>query len=61
MAYDHCWRNPQYFGYVMLFFCFMHLIIVSIISTLIKGIFWEVYFTVDEIFTARDTETQEEM
>ena len=54
IANDHCWRNPQYYGYIMLYFCFMHLIIVSVMSTLIKGIFWEVYFTVDKIFTDRE-------
>ena len=37
----------------------MHLIIAFIICTLIKGIFWEVYFTVDKIFTQRDLETRE--
>jgi len=40
LAFDHCWRNPQYFGYIMVFFCIMHLTIVYIIATLIKGIFW---------------------
>lgn len=40
IAYDHSWRNPQYFGYIMIFFCIMHITIVYIIATLIKGIFW---------------------
>lgn len=40
IAFDHSWRNPQYYGYVMGYFCFMHIIIVYIIATLIKGIFW---------------------
>ena len=60
LAYDHSWRNPQYFDYVMLYFCFMHIIIDYIIGTLIKGIFWEVYFTVDKIFKEREKETLEE-
>lgn len=54
VAYDLCWRNPQYYGYVMCYFCFMHIIIVYVVATLIKGIFWEVYFTVDQIFRERD-------
>ena len=60
IAYDHCWRNPQYYAYVMIYFCFMHIIIVYIIATLIKGIFWEVYFTVDQIFREKERETLEE-
>ena len=57
VAYDHCWRNPQYYGYVMVYFCFMHIIITYVIATLIKGIFWEVYFTVDQTFRERERET----
>lgn len=60
IAYDHCWRHPQFYALIMIFFCFMHIIIVSIISTLIKGIFWEVYFTVDRIFNERDEEHRNE-
>lgn len=40
VAFDHSWRNAQYYGYIMIYFCFMHIIIVYIIATLIKGIFW---------------------
>lgn len=40
IAYDHAWRAPQYFVYIMLFFCFCHITIVYILATLIKGIFW---------------------
>lgn len=50
VAYDHSWRAPQYFAYVMLYFCLMHITIVYMVATMIKGIFWEVYFTVDTIF-----------
>lgn len=57
VAFDHSWKNPQYYGYVMLLFCFMHIIIVYIIATLIKGIFWEVFFTVNQIFEDREKET----
>ena len=61
IAYDHCWRNPQYYGYVMLYFCLMHIVIVYMIATLVKGIFWEVYFTVNRIFDEREKETTEEI
>jgi len=61
IAYDHCWRNPQYFGYVMVYFCIMHIIITYIIATLIKGAFWEVYFTVDQIVSERDRKNKEEI
>lgn len=40
VAYDHSWRAPQYFVYILLFFCLQHIMIVYVIATLIKGIFW---------------------
>lgn len=54
LAYDHSWRNPPYFGYVMVYFCFMHIVITYITATLIRGIFWEVFFTVNSIFQERN-------
>lgn len=60
IAYDHAWRAPQYFVYVMLFFCFLHITIVYILATLIKGIFWEVFLTVNGIFEDRDRFTKDE-
>ena len=60
VAYDHCWRSPHYYAYTMLYFCLMHIIITYIIATLIKGIFWEVFFTVKEIFEQRDRKLKEE-
>ena len=60
IAFDHCWRNPQYYGYIMVYFCLMHIIITYVIATLVKGIFWEVYFTVDQIFYDREVQTKEE-
>lgn len=47
VAFDHSWRTPYYYGYIMLYFCLMHITIVYIIATVIKGIFWEVFFTVN--------------
>ena len=40
IAFDHSWRNPQYYGYIMLYFCLMHMLITYVIATLIKGVFW---------------------
>jgi hypothetical protein len=60
VAFDHCWRAPQYFTYIMLYFCLLHITIVYMIATLIKGIFWEVFFTVNTIFATRDKNAAEE-
>lgn len=60
VAFDHCWRAPQYFTYIMLYFCLLHITIVYMLATLIKGIFWEVFFTVNTIFAARDKNSIEE-
>ena len=53
IAFDHCWRASDYFTWVMVFFCFLHITIVYIIATLIKGVFWEVFFTVNIIYEER--------
>lgn len=50
MANNHIARAPFYYAYIMLFLCLIHIIYVFILMNLIKGIFWEVYFTVDGIF-----------
>lgn len=47
VAFDHGWRNAHYYAYVMLYFILMHLVITYIVATLIRGIFWEVFFTVN--------------
>ncbi len=47
VAFDHSWRAPYYYGYILFYFCFTHITIVYIIATLIKGIFWEVFLTVN--------------
>jgi hypothetical protein len=60
IAFDHASRAPDFFVVVMLFFCFLHITIVYIIATLIKGVFWEVFFTVDTIYSERKKETSEE-
>lgn len=60
VAHDHCWRNPQYYAYIMLYFCLMHLTVKYIIATLIQGIYWEVYFTVNKVLDERDKIASEE-
>jgi hypothetical protein len=50
MANNHIARAPYYYAYIMLFLSLIHIIYVFILMNLIKGIFWEVYFTVDNIF-----------
>ena len=61
VTFDHCWRAPEYFGYITLFFCLCHITIVYIIATLIKGIFWEVFLTVNEIFEDLHEEQEQEI
>jgi hypothetical protein len=53
IAFDHSWRASDYFTWIMIFFCFLHITIVYIIATLIKGVFWEVFFTVNSIYDER--------
>lgn len=63
IAFDHAGRNANNYGFVMLFFCLMHITIVYMIAALIKGIFWEVYFTVNgqlETRTQKETEAKEQ-
>ena len=52
IAYDHAYRYG-YFGLVMIYFVFCHLIIVIVLSSLLKGLAWEVYSTVHEEFNER--------
>jgi len=40
IAMDLASQNAEYYGLVMIFFCFMHINNVFIIGALIKGIFW---------------------
>jgi hypothetical protein len=46
IAYNYAWKyNP--FGLVMLFFLLSHALLVTILTSLLKGITWGVYDTVD--------------
>jgi len=49
IAYDYSWRNPDLFGLITILFTLMHFFIVTVVGTLLKGIFWEIYFTVSEM------------
>ena len=55
IAYDHAYKFG-YFGITMLYFVFSHIIIVIVLSSLLKGITWEVYYTVHEEFNERTNE-----
>lgn len=48
LAFDYCVKNPDYYAGVIILFIFMHFIFVTVIGTLLKGIFWEIYFTVGD-------------
>lgn len=52
VAYDHAFRFG-YFGLTMMFFVFAHLVIVIVLTGLLRGISWEVYYTVHEEFNDR--------
>jgi len=45
-AWSYCFREPDKYGYIIALFIFMHIVIVTVMANLLKGIFWEVYFTV---------------
>ena len=47
IAYDHAYRYGS-FAATMLFFVVCHIIIVIVLTSLLKGLAWEVYFTVHE-------------
>jgi hypothetical protein len=48
IAYDYSYRSHGYFGFVMIYFVMCHIVIVLVMTSLFKGIVWEVYFAVDE-------------
>jgi hypothetical protein len=45
VAYDHALKYG-YFGLVLMYFVLSHVVIVIILTSLMKGITWEVYYTV---------------
>ena len=47
VAMSYAWREQDYYAYIISLFIFMHIMIVLVIGNLIKGIFWECYFTVN--------------
>ncbi len=40
VAMSYSWREQDYYGYIIAFFIFMHIMIVMVIGNLLKGIFW---------------------
>jgi hypothetical protein len=59
--YDYCWRYPAYYAPIVIFFILMHVTIVHITGTLIKGIFWEIYFTVSSMMDAIEDELHQQL
>ena len=47
IAYEHA-QTYGFFALTMLFFVIAHIIIVVVLSSLLKGLSWEVYSTVHE-------------
>lgn len=54
VAYHYCWLNQNLYGFIVVLFMFMHFTIVYVLGTLLKGIFWEIYFTVSSILDSID-------
>jgi hypothetical protein len=54
VAFDYAKRNEDYSALVLIYFVILHMIIVLILATSIKGIFWEVYFSVKSLEEQRD-------
>jgi len=52
LAYDYAFKY-KCFGLVMIFFVLSHALLVTIITSLIKGVTWEVYNSVHEEFNER--------
>ena len=48
-AWSYAYRGQGQYGLIVTLFMIMHLVIVTIMVNLLKGIFWEVYFTVSTI------------
>ena len=49
IAWNYAWRNPHFYGFIVAYFMLMHLMIVSVVGMLLKGIFWEIYATVSDM------------
>ncbi len=61
VAYNYYWRYPSYYGLIVVFFIVMHVAIVHITGTLIKGIFWEIYFTVSSMMDAIEEQLHQQL
>lgn len=40
IAWSYCYRQQNYYGYIVALFIFMHIMIVTVAGNLLKGIFW---------------------
>ena len=48
IAFDFANRTVGWFAPVMIFFLFCHITIVLVIATLLRSIFWSLFFSVGE-------------
>ena len=53
-VWSYCYRQQNLYGWIVALFIFMHLLIVTVMANLLKGIFWEIYFTVSTIIDELD-------
>lgn len=60
VAFDYAARNASLYGLIIVYFCCHHVIITLMTATLVRGIFWEVFFTVSEQFNERAILEREE-
>lgn len=61
VAYDYCWRYPLYYTPIVIFFILQHVAIIHVTGTLIKGIFWEIYFTVSSMMDVIEDENHQQL
>lgn len=40
IAYDYSWKSQNLFGLITVLFILIHFTIVTVVGTLLKGIFW---------------------
>jgi hypothetical protein len=58
-AWSYCSREPQAYGWIVALFILMHVLIVTLLANLLKGICWEVYFTVSSMLDLIEDQQRE--
>jgi len=49
LPFYYSWINPSMYGCIVIYFIFMHFFIVTTALNLLKGIVWEIFFTVRQL------------